>query len=571
MPVHKVSPPVDNLSDQSSHNLPMLTELHLLLSESQPLLLFLVIGIGYLLGHIRVKGFSLGVAGVLFAGLAFGAWQPEGSEPLLIAPQVMEIGLILFVYAIGLASGPGFFASMRHGGSRLNSAVLLSLVTGGVVVFLIGRAMALTSGQIAGVYCGSLTNTPALAAATQLLRSGSATGATDATIGYSISYPFGVLGALMIFGFFVARNRAEADTENTAAQATTSGARELASSNFEVTNRDIAGHAIGELQVRTRQGLQISRIRRDGTDTVPSKYTILQLGDLVHAVGTKENLAKGIAYFGAPTNVPIEAPGGAVELRRVIVSNKEVAGRTLEELEFEPRFNAQITRLRRADFEVAPQEDMRLELGDRLLVVAPKEKLAAAAQFFGDSAREAATLDFAALTFGISLGVLVGLIPIPIPGLGAVNLGIAGGPLVVALLLGHMGRTGPFVWIIPFEASETLRHVGLLFFLAGVGVRAGGQLLGALAGPGLQLLILGLICTTVTFATLFLLLRKWAKSGIAVSLGAASGMHTQPASLARARELTTTDDVLVAYATTYPFAMIGKIIIAQVLVMIGGA
>jgi uncharacterized transporter YbjL len=201
-------------------------------------------------------------------------------------------------------------------------------------------------------------------------------------------------------------------------------------------------------------GLTLSRIRHAGADIVPSKYTILHQGDLVHAVGTRENLDRGTAYFGAVSDVLIEAPGGAVELRRVVVSNKDVVGRTLEELNFASKFNAQITRLRRADFEITPQEDMRFELGDRLLVVAPREKLAAAAEFFGDSAREAATLDFAALTFGISLGVLVGMIPIPIPGLGAVSLGIAGGPLVVALLLGHIGRTGRFVWIIPFEGER---------------------------------------------------------------------------------------------------------------------
>jgi len=547
-----------------------MTQLHNLLSESQALLLFVVIGLGYLLGHVRLGRFSLGVAGVLFAGLAFGAWQPEDAQPLAIAPQVMELGLILFVYAIGLSSGPGFFASMRKGGSQLNTAVLLSLVVGAFVVFSLGSAMELSSGQIAGVYCGSLTNTPALAASTQLLRATTAGGAADATIGYSISYPFGVLGALLIFGMFVGRNRVEADTENAAALSTVGGARELSSRNFEVTNPEIIGHAIGELQVRTRQGLTLSRIRHQGVDSVPMKYTTLQLGDLVHAVGTKEALDAGTAYFGALSDVPLEAPGGAVELRRVIVSNKEVAGCTLEELNLDTQFNAQITRLRRADFEIAPQEDMRIELGDRLLVVAPKEKLAAAAQFFGDSAREAATLDFAALTFGISLGVLVGMIPIPIPGLGAITLGIAGGPLLVALMLGYLGRTGRFVWIIQFEASETLRHIGLLFFLAGVGVRAGGDPLGALAGPGLQLLLLGMACTVATFATLLLLLRRWVRSGIAVSLGAASGMHTQPASLARARELMSTDEVLVAYATTYPFAMIGKIILAQVLILVGG-
>jgi len=253
---------------------------------------------------------------------------------------------------------------------------------------------------------------------------------------------------------------------------------------------------------------------------------------------------------------------------RILVSNKKLVGRTIAELELDRRFNAQITRVRRADIDMLVYPEMRLEMGDRLRVVMPRQLVGEVSRYFGDSERAMAELDFTALTMGIVLGVLVGMIPFPLPGCGSVALGIAGVPLVVALVLGRIGRTGPIVWSIPLEANETLRHIGLLFFLAGVGVNAGGRFLETLTSTGPQLLLLGAAITLVSVGTTMALLRRIGHSSVAGTLGATSGMHTQPASLARSRELTQSDEVFVTYAITYPVAMIGKIILAQVIVLL---
>lgn len=539
-----------------------------LLLEIQPLLLFVVIGIGYILGQISIKGFKLGVAGVLFAGLFFGAWRPEGTEPLEIEPAVREVGLILFVYAVGLTSGAGFFSSLRLRGIRFNVAVLVGLIVGGAVAVGLGRLLGLSPGMISGAFCGSLTNTPALAAVTEFMRNSTPGQITDPTVGYSMTYPFGVLGVLFMFQWFVWWRRNEHQAEKERALAAASGAEKVVVKNFCVQNTELFGRAIGEMRVQEKTGLVISRVRHDGEVFIPTKYTLLHKDDIVVAVGKHADMEKAVQYFGAETLERLELSRENIEMRRILVSNKKLVGRTIAELELDRRFNAQITRVRRADIDMLVYPEMRLEMGDRLRVVMPRQLVGEVSRYFGDSERAMAELDFTALTMGIVLGVLVGMIPFPLPGGGSVALGIAGGPLVVALVLGRIGRTGPIVWSIPLEANETLRHIGLLFFLAGVGVNAGGRFLETLTSTGPQLLLLGAAITLVSVGTTMALLRRIGHSSVAGTLGATSGMHTQPASLARSRELTQSDEVFVTYAITYPVAMIGKIILAQVIVLL---
>lgn len=539
-----------------------------ILLETQPLLLFLVIGSGYLLGQIRFRNFKLGVAGVLFAGLAFGAWHPQGTEPFEIHESVREIGLILFVYAVGLTSGAGFFSSLRARAMRYNLAVILGLVSGAAIAILLGSAMGLGAGLISGAYCGSLTNTPALAAVTELLKSVDPASANDPTVGYSMTYPFGVLGVLLMFEVFLRVRREAFNREREQALALAAEVEKVVVHNFKVTNPQVFGRAIGELRVQEQTGVIISRIRHGLDVSIPTKYTLLHEGDVVVGVGQRVNIEKAAAFFGELSEERIELSRENIEMRRVLVSNKKLVGQTIQQLELDRRFNAQITRIRRADIDILVSPDMTLEMGDRLRVVMPREKTGDVSRFFGDSEREVAELDYTALTLGIVLGVLVGMIPFPLPGGTSVSLGIAGGPLVVALILGRLGRTGPIVWSIPLEANEAIRHFGLLFFLAGVGVMAGGQFLKTLSTTGPSLLILGAVITMATVGITMALLRRLGHTSVAGTLGATSGMHTQPASLARSREMTQSDEVFVTYAITYPVAMIGKIILAQVILLL---
>ncbi len=541
-----------------------------IIAQSEPLLLFLVIGIGFLLGQIKIRGFKLGVAGVLFAGLFFGGWAPAGTEPMTIAHQVLQIGLILFVYTVGLTSGAGFFASLRSNGLRFNIALVIALTVGAVSTLAVGLWMSLEPGQIAGVFCGGLTNTPALASVTELLGNTGLGDPRDPAVGYSMTYPYGILGGMLAFQLFAMLYRKAGAVEKIEADARVKMKSNLTAANFEVRNPDLFGKPIGWLQVQQNTGMIISRHQHENTVEVPTKYSVLQEGDGLTVAGAEANMKKAEEFFGSvPTAEPMEHSGSIV-MRRVLVSRKNLAGKTIQQLELDRKFHAQITRIRRSDLDMVPDyHSTKIELGDRVRVVMPTEKAAEVAEFFGDSERSISDIDYTALTLGISFGVLLGMFPIPIPGGSSVSLGFAGGPLVAGLMLGKAGRTGPLVWSLPMESNHALRHIGLLFFLAAVGVMAGGRFFHALSTSGWQLFTLGLLTTTITTGLTLLLLRHFGKATVVEAIGATSGMQTQPATLARAYEMSQSDDTFVAYATTYPVAMVGKILIAQLIVIIG--
>jgi len=536
--------------------------------QSEPLLLFMVIGIGYLIGKIRYRGFSLGIAAVLFVGLFFGGWQPRGAQPLVIAKEVSEVGLVLFVYVVGLTSGAGFFDSFRRRGLRFNLAIVLALLCGALFTFAVGLLMRLPFGQIAGVFCGSMTNTPALAALTESITRSGVSNPADAAVGYSVAYPFGVICGIVFFNYFFRIYR-DMPRERRAAAEAAARTPKLTVRNFEITNPALFNRAIGELAVRQKAGVMISRIRHGERVFVPNKYTILQNGDVVVAVGTPDDIEKAKDYFGAESDEHLEVYRSEIDMRRILVSSRDVVGKTIGELGLDRKFSAQITRLRRADVEIVAAPEMTLEIGDRLIVVMPVENSEAVAKFFGDSVRGLAEIDYTALTLGISLGVIVGMIPIPMPGGNTFSLGFAGGPLIVGLILGRISRSGPFVWSIPLEVSQALSHVGLLFFLAGVGVRAGGAFFSALSTTGWKLFLLGAGTTSISTLISLFLVYYFAHGTAVQAMGATSGMQTQPATLACAHDLSKSSETYIAYATTYPVAMIGKIILAQLIFIIG--
>jgi putative transport protein len=542
-----------------------------LLLRDEALLLFLIIGIGYLIGEIKVKGFSLGVAAVLFVGLAFGSWQPEGAKPFQVAHAVLEVGLVLFVYAVGLTSGPGFFRAFRDKGMRYNLCVAGAVLGGAVVAMAGGRLMDLEPGMIAGAFCGGLTNTPAMAAASQYLRTQSAALASQPVVGYSVSYPLGLLGGVTALYTLTWLNRGAFAREREERAAAAKRQSELTTQSYVIASGELAGKAIGALRIRDVTGVQLTRIRRAGSDVVrvPTKYDVLGIGDTVTGFGPPEKLRAAVAYFGRESEERLDMNRDHVEILRVLMSRKALVGMKIEELGIDEKFGAQITRVRRADREIMPTEGMTLALGDRLRIVAPREKVAEVTHFFGDSERAKMDLDYTAMTLGISAGVLLGMLPIPVPGLGSVSLGFAGGPLIVALVLGYLGRTGPIVWAIPLEASETIRHIGLLLFLAGVGVLAGNNLVPALSSNGLEVAALGFAVTLATATLCITFLRVFAKAPVIDALGTTSAMLTQPSTLEISRKMSGTDDVYVCYATSQPVAQITKIILAQLLVMVG--
>ncbi len=533
-----------------------------LFERSEPLLLFFVVGLGYLIGKIKIRGFSLGISAVLFLGLFVGSWRPEGSEPLRISTEISEVGLILFVYVVGVSSGAGFFDSFKKRGLPFNLIVSICLVLGAVFALFAGRFLGLSIGQIAGVYCGGLTNTPALAAVTEAIKITGEHSSADPAVGYTIAYPYAVIFGIVAFNIFhgLFSKRRGPDSGQSSA---------LVVRNYQVTNPAVCDKTVGEMRVRDRTGLMISRIRHKDGVVIPNKYTILHEGDVLTAVGSREDIDKAVEFFGSESQERLDESRRDIDFLRILVSRRSLVGKTITELDLARRFQSQVTRLRRADVEIVPSPDTALEWGDRLMVVAPHSQVKAVSDFFGDSVRGLAEMDFVALTLGITLGVLAGMIPIPVPGGTTISLGFAGGPLIVGLIAGRLSRTGSLVWSIPLEISQTLSHIGILFFLAGVGVRSGGDFLAAISQSGGKIFLLGVGVSSFTTLLALFLLKYIARGDVVDCMGATSGMQTQPATLTCAHELTGSSQAYISYATTYPVAMIGKILLAQLIYILG--
>ncbi len=527
-----------------------------LLRDDPLLLVFVVAAIGYLAGRIRVAGFGFGVAAVLFVGLAFGMADPE----LKVPRALWTLGLVLFVYTVGLAAGPGFVAALRRRGVGANVVVLAAVVTAAGTIAATGLALGLGAEETAGAYAGGLTNTPALAASLEALKEIEPESSFDAAsgrilVGYSLGYPIGVTIALLAV-FLVVRRRGR-------------GEPSTAPPEIVVRTALVDNSGLGTLaDVRESSGgaVAFGRVKRGEALSVAADEIEPLPGDRVTVVGTEPAVEETVALLGHESAERMELDRGEVDFRRIVVSSRAVAGLTLADLDLPEAHGGIVTRVRRGDVDMVATPELVLELGDRVRVVAPPDRMTAIADLFGDSYRELRELDVLSISVGVALGLLVGAIPIPLPG-GSFELGFAGGPLIVGLVLGAVGRTGPIVWQLPHSANLTLRQLGTVLFLAGIGVNAGDafgstvlsrQALGVVAAAAVVAATASLV---TVLAGAFLL-----KLPVAALTGIVSGMQTQPAVLAYASEQQEDDtDVNVGYATVVPLSMTMKIVIAPLL------
>lgn len=535
-----------------------------ILANNPLLLLFTVSAIGYLIGRINIGGISLGVAAVLFVGLAFGALD----QRLRLPDIIYLLGLVIFVYTIGLSSGPGFIASFRRRGLRNN------LFVGGIIIIAAGIAvvlrmiLGLNSAQTAGLFAGSLTNTPALAAVIEQLSQRGADEALRAepVVGYSVAYPVGVLG--MILAIYLTRRLWRIDLQQESQQLREFGAvgEHLINCTIRVTNANVNGQSIAELVRANGWNVIFSRRQHDGRIELATGAARLNTGDLISVVGSPEAVAQVTAVLGEPTDEQLMLDRHTLDFRRIFVSNPAVIGVPLRMLNLPSTLGAVITRIRRGDVELLPHGDTVLEPGDRVRVVTQRDNMDRVSAFFGDSYRSLAEIDVVSLGLGTALGMLVGLIPIPLPGGGSFALGLAGGPLIVALFLGWRGRTGPIIWSLPYSANLTLRQVGMTLFLAGIGTRAGYSFFTTITqGNGLFLFIGGaLITIPVALLTLFIGYKLF-KIPFSLLIGMLAGLQTQPAVLAFANEQTGNEAPNIGYAMVFPTAMVVKIILVQIL------
>jgi len=517
--------------------------------------LFGVIGIGYLLGEIRILGFRLGVAGVLFVGLAAGALGADVALP----PIVATFGLILFIYSIGLQFGPTFVSPFGREGYRDNLFCVAMLVLGAAVSVAVGAWQRLASPTLAGLFSGALTNAPALAAAQEMLRNNRHGPPDQPVIAFGLAYPFGVLGVMLsfqiyrtLFGIKPAPAVVEEGIE----------VRDFVVQNPRVTDVPLAE----VLKVHKDLGFVVSRIRHGGQTTLATGDSLLNLGDIVAVVGSGEAMERARQIFGQAAEVHIERDRSVLDYRRVFVSSHECVGRTIGELNLQEKISATITRLRRGDIDLVPNSQTRLAYGDRIRVLTAPANFGAVARFFGDSIRGTAETNFGSVGLGLTLGVILGLIPLPLPGGGLLRLGLAGGPLVTGLLLGRLERTGPITWMIPLSANLTLRQIGLVLFQAGVGTRAGFGFVETVRHSGIQMILAGAAITGSVALASLLVGHQVLKRPFDSAMGLTCAIHTEPASLAFASLVSDSDAPQAAYARVFPVCTLAKIVLAQLLV-----
>lgn len=520
------------------------------LARQDILLLFMLLGTGAIIGRVRLGGVELGAAAVLFLAMGLSALGVSRGYRIVVPEAIGTLGLVLFTFSVGNMSGPAFFASLRRGFGPI-LATLAVLIGAALVAIVGGRLLGLDGPVVAGSFAGALTNTPALAAARE-----AAHDEAGPTIAYAVTYLFGVVGPLLATSLAL-RGRAQ-DTDVPAP---------LVSRSIEVDSTAEPG--VGETEQRYRQRIRFSRLQQGpSADDVqaPSDEARLRRGDIVTVVGPIDLVDQVTRELGHASTESLEASRGAVDFRRITLSDEDLAGHTIADLELMRRFGAKVIRVRRGDVDMLAKDSFVLQPGDRLRIIAPRDQIAAVTAFLGDSERGLSDLHPIVLGTGMVLGLLLGNVVFPLPGM-ALSIGPAAGTLLVGLIFGKVGRIGPFLTTMPHTAGQTMADFGLLAFLAHAGTRAGAQLGAALAsGDGVRILLLGMAITVSVSVGTFIVMRRVFAMGRTRLSGLLAGVHTQPAVLAFANGRTGYDSrVAHGYALVYPAALIAKILIAKVL------
>lgn len=565
------------LSETGENLSPMYAEVIIHSITANALILICVVGtLGLMIGAIKVGGIGLGSAGVLFAGLAVGAAGFHADAVVLDFAR--EFGLMLFVFTMGLQLGPGFFASIKRAGSRLNALAVLVVVIGTLMVWAGASLANLSPGVAAGLLAGATTNTPSLGAARQALE---AVGVSEVTLSqsalaYSAAYPAGIAG--IIIAILLLKSLLRVNVRDEAAKleaAHQSGAEKLERLNVLVENTQLDGLKLRDLPGRRETGVIISRLRKAGVEEVvtATEDSEVSLGDQLLMVGRKDALASFQRVIGSRVDSDLMHAPGAVSFRRVVVTAKNVLGRPVSELALDHLYGVMITRIVRAGVEMTAVPGVRLQFGDFLHVVGERNGLEQAAKALGDSLKALNTTHFIPVFVGLVFGVLLGLVPLLIPGLASpLKLGLAGGPLIVAILLSRLGKLGPLVWHMPANTNLAFRELGMLLFLASVGLGAGPKFANTLMSlDGVLWVAIALVVSTVPLLVAGLIGIKWLKLNFIEVCGLLSGSMTDPPALAFANDLAGSEAASVAYATVYPLAMLTRIVMAQVLVLLSCA
>lgn len=538
------------------------------------MLLSLVAILGLALGNLKVRGVSLGVSGVLFAGILFGHLGLRLEDPIL--EFVREFGLILFVYTIGSQVGRGFFASLRALGLPMNLLAAGIVVLGCATAVACGLLLGIPMPAMLGVMAGATTNTPSLGAMQDTMRSIPGFPSDLLALpglGYAVAYPGAIAGLIFsmvllraVFRIDVEKERAERERR----QAEASNPPERAS--IRVENDNLVGLRLQDLPGLAELEITVTRMRpaRSSEVVLAHNDTILARGDVILAVGTRASLDSFRLIVGSEIEEDLRQLPSAVASRRVVVTRRGVLGRTLTELALRQKYGVTVTRVTRADLEMTAVPHLRLQFGDMLQLVGREEDVARGAELLGNSAKELNQTNILAIFVGIALGVFAGLLPIEVSGMPVpLRLGLAGGPLIVAILISRLGHIGPIIWHMPLNANLAMRELGLTLFLACVGLKSGEKFLATLSkGDGLVWMACGLAVTLVPVLIGGIVGRLVLKLDFASLSGILAGSNTDPPALAFATGLDKSDTPTVAYATVYPMTLLLRILAAQVLTIV---
>ncbi len=525
------------------------------LLSSSYFVLFLIILIGFIIGRIKIKGISLDVSAVIFVALFFGHYG------IVVPKDFQYLGLVLFIFTIGIQAGPSFFESFKKNGRDLAFLASILVLSAGFITFLIYYVGGVDKNLSIGLLSGALTSTPGLAVAIDT------TGSPLASIGYGIGYPFGVIGVILFVSLLPKILGVKIkEEENIYKSEIATEYPEILRKHFVVENANVIGKSFEELNIRFMTKAVISRVLQDKIAFVPAPETIFRKGDLIKAVGTEEALERVKLLIGPETKKSIPLSSN-FDVKLILVTNKDVVKKTLVQLHLLDKYHATVTRIRRSGINISPSPSSKLQFGDKIMVVSSKENMQQVIRIFGDDDKQLSNTDFLPISFGIILGILAGKLSVNF-GNFSFSLGLTGGILLVALILGRTGKTGPIMWTMTGAANQILRQFGLLFFLAAVGTSAGSSLESTFQNYGGELFLYGALITLIPMLVTTIIAKYLLKINILTLLGTLTGSMTSTPGLAAVDNMVDTDAPAVAYATVYPIAMVLLIIVIQILSLV---
>jgi len=523
--------------------------------------LFLILLTGLLLGQMRLFGLNLGSAGVLFTALLAGHYK-------LVVPEFYgSLGVIFFVYAVGLQAGPRFIHTIRTSGASLIRVCLVIIGAGAVAALVMGRLFSLEPGIVVGAFAGAMTSTPALAAGLEVFRTSSSAQLALAAVSYGLAYPIGVIGAVLPVQLLPKLLKKHVKQPSAEREGDPSGA--ITTAAFRVENPNIVGRTVEGVNLWDFARISLSRILHEGEVHVVLGSTVLREGDEVLAVGRPDDLAKLELVIGSRIDsTPLFEQGDrTLEARDIFVGTRATKGRSTASLS--ARYGVSLTRVVRLGIALAPGRDMALEPGDRIRAVGEPNQLEELEQALGHREQSIFETDMLGLVSGILAGVILGLIPWPISGaIGSLKLGLAGGPLFVSILAGHYGKIGPISNRIPASARFLLRELGLVLFLAYAGSKAGVNFVETFRQSGVAVLVTSLVIVLVPVALGFVTAFVVYRYDLTFSLGLICGGMTSTPALGTLISSLKTQEPAIAYAAIYPIALIAVTATAQVMALL---